>query len=924
MDAISLSLFIISGFSLLLPLSVLLRKRTPATYAFSLLSLCNTLWIMGIAQFRIEASPLWARFWANFIYLPGGVGVMSLYYFSEIFPRRGENLSLAKKLLAFGSFSFLPYTLFFTSLFIKSVDTSVRYNLVRLGPAYVVWMVYLTALIFAAVYNLIKKQTQVTGIEKTQIRLILFSFIIPAAFNFPFNVVLPYLGNYNLIWIGPISYLALIAVMFYAIIKHRLLDVRLAVRSALVRLILVLVLAGFFVGLTAILRLIFGEMNWEKGVITAFIFGLLAAAFYEPILKSIRAITDKILFQREYSHQELLKNLGKMMAESLDLEELLDGIKETLLKVMRVSYVGFVLLGNEENGDPEIEARGFENLKDYSWSKDNLLLEQLRVNPQVLVCDELRREISEKPEGLLRQRLAHVVEEMEKIGTAVVVPLPSSQGIIGMIVLGEKKGGDAFTSSDIATLETLMYQAGIAIENASLYTKVQNFNRTLRQEIAAATADLSAKNKRLLVLRRLDEIIINTLDLSEMAQKIVDTISWELGHLGGILFLLDDEERLHAKVVSQTPAIKRAIKSLSHPLSKISFELNLDPSNLLARAIKERKPFASDDLADFFVPGVSQKVAQEFQKRANFAHLVAFSLSSKGKPLGALIFALPTPYEKLSMEEEVLLEAFVDQAGIALENALLLYQIKTAHEELQKSYARLRELDKMKDELVSISSHELRTPMTSVKSYLWMALNKANNLTPKLKKYLERAYVSSDRMIRLVEDMLSVSRIDAGRVQLTVKPIDLANLSFQVVSELAVRAEEKQINLSLKKPSKSLPKVLADNDKIREVLTNLLDNALKFTPKKGKIIVSLRRRGKMVETSVADTGPGISKEDLPKLFQKFGRLEHSFATMAESGGGTGLGLYIAKKIINLHSGKIWVQSQKGKGSTFTFSLRVAK
>lgn len=880
------------------------NKRRLVNQTFALFTLAVTVWAFSYWQWLLATEAQTALFWVRLLTLGSTfIPVTCLHWVLAITEKVKANKILYPAYVC----SIILGVLSFNPLLVDRVEPTLFFSWwpkpgvlyhFYLFPGYIGLFIYILFYLFFS-------YRKSFGLKRLQLKYVLFGLLVGSVgglTNFPlwYNIPLPPYGNF-LVALYPI-------IFSYTVIRHRLMDVRLAIRAVILRLILVLVLTLAFVAFVALVfgaRAVFGEMNWENGMVVAFSFAVFASLFYELILRSIRQVTDKVLFQREYSRQELLKNLGKMMAESLDLNELLGSIERTLLEVMRVSSIRFVLTIEGDN-------------------KDNLLLEQLRANPQVLVYDELKREVGEESEGLIRQRLERVVEEMVEAGAAVTVPLPSSKGIVGMIVLGEKKGGDAFTSSDIATLETLMYQAGIAIENASLFTQVQNFNRTLRLEITEATADLSAKNKRLSVLRRLDEIIINTLELGEMAQKVTDVISWEMGFFGGILFLLDKGEFLKVKAVSNTPTLRKAVSALPVPLARVAFKMSLDPSNLLAKAIKEKDFFISSNLADFLVPATTQQVAKAFQNTTGIKHFVCYPLSSKGKSLGVLLFGLHETYNKLDKEEQELLQAFSEQAGIALENAKLYSDLKKANLELTHSFERLKELDQMKDELVSISSHELRTPITAVKSYLWMALNKTKNeLSPKLKKYLERAYESSDRMIRLVNDMLSVSRLDGGRIKLFIKRLDLSKLVTAVISELTTRAHEKKIELIFEKSVKNMPKVLADEQMIREVLVNLLDNAIKFTPEKGKIVILLRRRGKMLETLVTDTGLGIAKQDLPKLFQKFGRLEHSFTTMAESGGGTGLGLYISNNIINLHRGKIWARSKVGKGSTFIFSLRIA-
>lgn len=246
-------------------------------------------------------------------------------------------------------------------------------------------------------------------------------------------------------------------------------------------------------------------------------------------------------------------------------------------------------------------------------------------------------------------------------------------------------------------------------------------------------------------------------------------------------------------------------------------------------------------------------------------------------------------------------------------------KLERATRELQKANIRLRELSSLKDEFVSIASHELRTPMTTIKGYLWLVLNQnKKDLNEKAKRNLGRAYESTERMIRLVKDMLTVSRIEGRRLDLNLAKTDLYQLAHQVFEDSKIKAGEKKIRFVLEPPDQKLI-VKADQDRIREVLENIAGNALKFTPPGGEVKISFKRSGGQIETNISDTGPGIPKESMSGLFQKFGRLEKSYAKLAETPG-TGLGLYIAKQLVNLHKGKIWVKSKLGQGSTFTFSL----
>lgn len=279
------------------------------------------------------------------------------------------------------------------------------------------------------------------------------------------------------------------------------------------------------------------------------------------------------------------------------------------------------------------------------------------------------------------------------------------------------------------------------------------------------------------------------------------------------------------------------------------------------------------------------------------------------------------------------LEIFAPEISVAVQNsksyfeiqqfnATLTKEIKKATQDLQAANLQLEELDKLKDDFVSIASHELRTPMTAIRSYAWMALNRPDiPLTGKLKRYLGRTLLSTERLINLVNDMLNISRIESGKVEITPKEFDMVELVKEILIEVSAKAKEKSIHLEIVHPK--APTVFADPDKVHEILLNLIGNSLKFTPEDGFVKVSFFSDGQMLETKIQDNGVGIPKDDIPRLFQKFGRLDNTYIAAATSGG-TGLGLYICKSLITLMKGRIWATSPgEGQGAEFIFSLPVA-
>jgi signal transduction histidine kinase len=308
---------------------------------------------------------------------------------------------------------------------------------------------------------------------------------------------------------------------------------------------------------------------------------------------------------------------------------------------------------------------------------------------------------------------------------------------------------------------------------------------------------------------------------------------------------------------------------------------------------------------------------------------VAAHLRTEGKQVGLLILGQKSSGDIYADQDITLLDILTPEVAVAIENALsyeeirrfnitLQEEVNRATTDLQKANTQLEVLDKLKDEFVSVASHELRTPMTAIKSYTWLVLNgKAGTLEPKAKEYINRVYLSTERLIHLVNEMLDVSRIESGRVKLTLKLFDPIALVTDIQNEFAARATEAGVKVMIEKQD-HIPQLTADSEKIQQVLENLVGNALKFTPKDGAITMRLSTTGNTVTFAVSDTGAGISEEDMAKLFKKFGRLENSLVAMKSNS--TGLGLYISKQYVELHGGTIHAQSTVGKGSTFTFVL----
>ncbi len=230
------------------------------------------------------------------------------------------------------------------------------------------------------------------------------------------------------------------------------------------------------------------------------------------------------------------------------------------------------------------------------------------------------------------------------------------------------------------------------------------------------------------------------------------------------------------------------------------------------------------------------------------------------------------------------------------------------------------EADRAKSEFISTVSHELRTPMTSIKGYAdLLALGMAGPLSDQQKHFIQIIRNNAERMVALVNDLLDISRIESGRLQLELRALYIHEVVDQVVTALQPRAQNKNLILTVD-VSRDLPPVWGDSNRVAQILTNLISNAIQYTPPGGRITVSARASGDMLEVSVADTGIGISKEDQKKIFDRFFRANDP---LVQETPGTGLGLPITASLVQMHGGQIWVESELGEGSTFTFTLPLA-
>jgi len=231
----------------------------------------------------------------------------------------------------------------------------------------------------------------------------------------------------------------------------------------------------------------------------------------------------------------------------------------------------------------------------------------------------------------------------------------------------------------------------------------------------------------------------------------------------------------------------------------------------------------------------------------------------------------------------------------------------------------LKRLEEIRKDFVANVSHELRTPISSIKGYAETLLDGKVDNEDTVKEFLSIIYQDSNRLANLIDDLLDLSKIESGKMKLEFEPLEILPIVNRCVNVLRKSAKDKSLSVKLDIPT-NLLKILGDHKRLSQVFLNLLDNAIKYTPEGGSITVNATSKEKIVQVDISDTGIGISEKDLPRIFERFYRVDKA---RSRELGGTGLGLSIVKHIIQAHNGQVWVQSTLGQGSTFSFTIPIA-
>jgi signal transduction histidine kinase len=474
------------------------------------------------------------------------------------------------------------------------------------------------------------------------------------------------------------------------------------------------------------------------------------------------------------------------------------------------------------------------------------------------------------------------------------VPLLREGDAIGMITVMRGQPGP-FSDTQTELLKTFADQAVIAIENVRLFRELQEKNAALTRAHAQVTESLEQQTATSEVLR---VIAGSPTDLQPVLDALVESAG-RLCQAADTFLLLVDRDQL--KVAALHPSVEGGVISNS-----------IQRGWVAGRAVMELRTVHVEDLAS---ARSEFPLGWEIAVRLGHRTVLATPLVRKGVAIGAL-FLRRRQVREFSDKEIALLQTFADQAVIAIENVRLFNELEASNQEIAEKSRQIEIASQHKSEFLANMSHELRTPLNAIIGFSEVLTERMfGDLNEKQDEYLKDIHASGTHLLSLINDILDLSKIEAGRMELDLADVHLATALDNALTLVRERAGRRRITVQTRIDN-HCGQIRADERKIRQVVLNLLSNAIKFTPEGGRIDVAAVRRDGSVEISVSDTGIGIAPEDQEKVFEEFRQV----GTAAKTVEGTGLGLALCRKFVELHGGRIWVKSRVGEGSTFTFTI----
>ena len=646
---------------------------------------------------------------------------------------------------------------------------------------------------------------------------------------------------------------------------------------------------------------------------------------FVPLLREGRGIGTIILTHPEAGFKltdkqlALVQTFASQAVIAIENARLFNETKEALERQTATAEILKVISSSTTDTQPVFEAivrsaaRLFPNSNATILMRDGDLI-HLRAVDGASADDAVRRElaaiypirfdpaVSTSARAMVERRLnicldteaPDVADYIRRAGRAgrfrsnTVMPLVRDDEGIGTIVITHPQPGHRLNEKQLALLRTFADQAVIAIENTRLFNETKE-----ALERQTATADI------------LKVISGSLAETAPAFRAIVETAS-RLCDGRNVVIVMREESGLQLRAWAGRDFSRLSDDQLQNILAQ--YPMPFDPENSAsARAIAQRRVI---EVLDAEAPSAPEATTRVARLSGGWRSATWVPLLRDDEGIGTIVLTDPRPGARLSEKQLTLLRTFASQAVIAIENVRLF-------REIQEKSAQLEVANRHKSEFLANMSHELRTPLNAIIGFSEVLLERMfGEVNEKQADYLKDIHESGRHLLSLINDILDLSKIEAGRMELELSSFDLPSAISNAMTLVRERAQRHGVQLGAELDPR-LGEWQADERKVKQILLNLLSNAVKFTPEGGRVDVSAKLDTGKVEIAVKDTGAGISAEDQANLFEEFRQFGGDAARKAE---GTGLGLALTKKFVELHGGAIRVDSAPGKGSTFSFSL----
>ncbi len=827
--------------SLLLAILVWSKKKSELAVYYSIFTFFIVVWSFSYFMWLISDTYNAALFWTRALTVGSIFLPITFLHFVIVFVGKKDRL---KNLLIAGYIFFTIIFLFdFTPLVVRTVEPALSFPFwPKPGILYHPYLLVFFATFILSYYLLYRNYKKSQGLKKDQARLVFVGTYLSLLLAVPnwflwYGILFPPITNiFSALFVYFIG---------YAIIRHRFLDIRLALKQSTVFLLsLVTVFAPSILASVLIYDWLPQYYVWASIALM-----LAVILIFNPLRRYYGHLANKYFFTSLYDSGHIISALNEKLKMTIEADEIYRHLTGALADSLHIKSLSIFS-----------RHKGAENYTlVYRYGANSTAI------PRLLYNEYLEENFFKKNKIATTDEIIHyndfsrqneIINDFAAVGIEVLIPLTVKNELIGIIALGEKESRDTYKQNDLDFLEIVSYQISFALNNAMLYARAKAINAELQKEKEKTAAIVDNLIDPILVIDKNDRLIMFNQAARRIFRLDASRIFEKVGHADN--YSMDNFKNLFG----------------------VNFRSSVLNTGKNGGAQVEETVIEADNTSD---NGPESAVENPFRVSVDiYAH-------------NELIFKVTTT-------------PIYDKSRKLLGHMKIFYDL-----------TRERMVDMLKSEFVSIAAHQLRTPLSAIKWALKMVLDgDEGKITPGQESLLLKGYANNERVINLINDMLDASRIEEGKYGFKFAEENIVSVLDQVIKKYEVKIKEKHLNFNFDCEAKN-EITLIDADKIAIALGHILDNAIEYTPDKGKVSLKLGNDGRNIVIGIADGGVGIPVKERGKLFTKFFRGENVVRMQTD---GSGLGLFIAHNIIESHHGRMEITSEENKGTKVLIKLPI--